>query len=620
MHLTLVLSLIGIGFFSNSALARWAAPEEATYAVNFDRSRYEINADGSYSLTSERQIEILKDKARTDLGLLRLTFDAHSSTLDLEEAKTINPKKTTQVRKEHIEIKPLASSGPGFDEKRQVTIAFPDVAVGSKLYYRYRRKIRKPSIPDFFSKNFALGWNELVQNFELTYASERPLYVQVNDPDESLEVIREQDGKLVKLRLKKPIFRRVMEEDDISIEPKSLLWIAVSTIGSWDEFPLKIPEIYETYIKSELPPKLEKIRQKAALHSDPVKQINTVTSQLAGLIHYVGDWVPVEGLFQPRPLPLVLETAFGDCKDFTSLTAIILDKLGFETHAAWILRGTNWLASPITIPALHLNHAIVWARKKGRTFWVDPTNTTSFAQGIYEDISARQALVLKPGDIRRERTPALDPSQSAIKLSFQHRFRKSSHIKTEGKFSLLGRAAQGMTAKGLSYEKSQLDFSLLRWLSNPNKLSDWKFSEYDLRSRVVSDLDASFSYRERWNPVTTSAGKGYLVGRIPYMDDFQFEREKRVSGIYFRDPKSWKRETSFLGKSVLLRTKGNCKIRSRWLDFQRSFRKRKGRVTLVEELKVKQARVPLTDIQSPAFAHLQEEVANCAQTAVVVFQ
>ncbi len=181
-----LLSGLLVFFLCSSSYARWVQPPEAASRINFERWRYRVNKDGTYALTVERQLEILKDNARTDQGLTRLTFDSRSSDFELLEAKTINPDGDHEVRKEHIEVKPLASAGPGFDEHRQITIAYPRVEVGSKLFYRYRRDIKKTGVRGLFSETFSFGWNELVEQGELAFESDIPLYHELVDPNGAL--------------------------------------------------------------------------------------------------------------------------------------------------------------------------------------------------------------------------------------------------------------------------------------------------------------------------------------------------------------------------------------------------------------------------------------------------
>lgn len=620
MKICLILALL---FSPLPSHARWAETKEAGYAITREEVHYKVETGGRYFVETLREVEILKDDARVSLGMTRLNFDATASELKLIEAYTLNGKEKTKVRAEHIEIKPLASSGPGFDEQRQLTIGYPDVKVGSKLFYRYTRKIEKPAIAGLFSAGFSVGWGELQRGLEITVDSAVPVFSEVHDPDSFFETKAGRDGKryTLAISMKKPVYRTVMEEDDSHMDATALPWIAISTAGDWKTFPTETPEAYERIIAAgELPPLFEKIYEQAKAEKSEVDQINRTTSEIAKVMRYVGDWAPIEGLFHPRPLPLVAATAFGDCKDFSTVTATILRRLGFESHAAWTNRGFNRSEPPLSLPIANYNHAIVWARKNGREFWIDPTNTTSFAQGIYEDIAGREALVLDPTKLEIRQIPPASAKGSTIEVDSTTRFLPKKIMKVEGKLTLEGRSMLGMTGAGLRFEKSHLDYNLVSWLTDAGNLIDWKFPPFDFTSRIVRDFTTNFEYRKRWNPVQTSAGPGIAVPAPPYLAQFQFRRDSRVSGLYLPDPKNWKRSVRFLGKKALVKDQPSCRIRSAWLDFTRSFRLVNGALELSEEMEFKKSPIPIQEVRTPAFARLQDAVADCLQPAIVVFQ
>ena len=131
-----------------------------------------------------------------------------------------------------------------------------------------------------------------------------------------------------------------------------------------------------------------------------IEKLNTVTSLLAENINYLGDWRPISGLYVPRDLEAIANTKLADCKDFSAATAAILRKLGMEAHISWVKRGLGAFESPTPLPTMtEFNHAIVRAVTSGRTYWVDPTNFSSFAQGIFPDIADKRTLTLDPAGI-----------------------------------------------------------------------------------------------------------------------------------------------------------------------------------------------------------------------------
>jgi transglutaminase-like putative cysteine protease len=605
---------------SLSVSGRWADPSEAASAVNFERNDYQVRKNGSYKVLVERQIEILKDKARVDLGLMRLNYDAHNSSLKVLEAKTINGERSVPVLKKHIETKPLASSGPGFDVTNQVTIAFPDVSVGSKLYVKYEREVKSPFVPNTFWVHETYGWKEWIQDLRVTLQSEVPLFAQSHDPEKILTIEKSVDGKRIAMRMKKPIFKMVVEEDNVSPDPNVLPWFAVSTMKDWTQVPPSTVQAYEQAIHSALPARFLPILERARTVANETDQINTVTSMLADQVRYVGDWVPTKGAFHPRKLETIAQTGFGDCKDFSVSTAAILEKLGYEVHGAWISRGRELVFSPLELPTLDFNHAIVYAKKGDREFWIDPTNFTSFAQGIFPDIADRRVLVLDPKKPELKRTPPLQATQSGLEVSTALKFRPDSLIDGSGEVKLQGTAMLSVTGWQMTYSKQQMDYMLISWLTNVGKILSWKFDDYSLNSRVVSDFKTPYSYQEQWRPIQTSAGTGYLIPAPPDSNYFQFKRDQRVSGIQLPDPIRWRRSFTFSGKSSLLKSPIECSDKSEWIDFSRRIQKTAAGVEFSEEIVLKKSVIPASAIQTKEFGRLHDSLTSCLQQAVIVFE
>lgn len=607
--------------FPLCAFSRWVEPAEVASKVNFEKVSYHVRADGTYEVTVERQTEIVKDNARNDMGLTRVTNDARSATFELLEAKTVNPGGVVPVRKEHIETKPLASLGPGFDEQVQLTIAYPQVEVGSKLYYKYRRDVKKAQVRGLFSATYPLGWAELLEKEEISFESEVPLYWETLDKEGLLEVESSGTGPWkLSFRLKKPAFRQIVQEERTQIPTDALPWISVSTAPNWKSFPEETPLAYEKVIHSELPKRFLPLLEKAKEKTSPLEQIDTVTSGLQELVRYVGDWQQVDGAYHPRALQLVADTGFGDCKDYASATAALLTRLGFTAHAAWVLRGGDLLLSPERkIPAPDFNHAIVRAEKNGKVYWIDPTNTQSFARAVFSDISDRPAFVLRPGAFALERTPAMDPADSSTSLQVRVKLGKAGEAKSEGELRLSGRAALSMTAQGLSLSKSQLDYSFLAWITDPTTLESWKFSDYDLRSRIVSDIGLRFTFGELFYPLRTTAGEGYSLPRNPYLDVLRARLAERAGDLLLEDPNRWRRTYTVSGKGFVFRRGVSCEGKSPWIDWKRNVRLQGGAVVATDEVTLRRARVPAREVAGEAFGRMVRKLFTCLQSAVAVY-
>ncbi len=85
-----VLQLVcAFTFIPQLSVARWASFQDAAFAVNFESAHTKIKRNGAYTNLYERQVEILKESARTDMGLVRITYNENSGGVKIIKAKTI---------------------------------------------------------------------------------------------------------------------------------------------------------------------------------------------------------------------------------------------------------------------------------------------------------------------------------------------------------------------------------------------------------------------------------------------------------------------------------------------------------------------------------------------------
>jgi Domain of Unknown Function with PDB structure (DUF3857) len=615
----LLLATLMLTLFTIRSHARWAERTDVGSVVNFERSEIHVKRNGTFTVIYERQVEILKESARMAHGLERFNIQS-KSTIEILDAHTINGKKSIAVPKRDIEIKPLASSGPGFDRQKQVSIAFPEVNIGSKLYLKYKKTLTEPQVPGYYSHYASVGVTSFLEQWDLRIQSEVPLYFETHDPQN--QIGSESSEKSVHLWLKSPAHRWPIEEESSWLNPQSVIWVGITTAKDWQSFPRPTIDAYDKVMASALPTTFDKIRTEAALLQTPVEQINYVTSHLAELVRYVGDWRPVRGAFHPRSLKQITDSGYGDCKDFTVSTGSILKSLGYEVHAAWVSRGKPAFVAPLKISALLINHAILYAVKDGHEFWIDPTNTSSFAQGIYSDIADRPALVLKPNASEMKWIPAQKADDGAIALNLNLGFpeEQSAVIEARGKFALRGHAAVNMTAAELSSSKKSIDYQFIQWITEPANLQSWEVGNYELKSRIVKDLATDIKYKEVWRPVPTTAGKGYVVPTVPHTHAFRIRLDDRVSDLRLEDPNTWSRTYRLSGRDVVFNTDIECEKTSPWADFSRKITRDHGDALIVDTIKSKMPIIPVADLKSKEFAAFQSSLLACLQEAVVIFK
>ncbi|MCC2677485.1 MAG: hypothetical protein K0R29_61 [Pseudobdellovibrio sp.] len=605
-------------FFASVSLARWGKVSESPYILKLNEVKNKIKANGAFESKFYRLIEIKNEQGRNSQGLYKFNFNPEAEKLVSIEAKTINGSKEYEVPEADIVIKPLSSSGPGFDTQNQVSVAYPNVEIGSQLELKYHLVRTKPSLPGYFNDHFTIGRHVAIENYNEIWESEGPLYVEVFDPGKFLNVTKSKNK--IEVLLVKPIYTEIYEEKNSIYAPESLTWVGVTNIEKWSDFPKATITAYEDVIKSELPASYKAILEEAKKETDPYSQIDAVTSRLADTLRYLGDWRLVKGAYHPRTLEVISGSGYGDCKDMTVSTAAILTRMGFKAHAAFVNRNFDLIASPIKVPAVYFNHAIVWAEKDGKEYWIDPTNHTSSARRIYPDIADHKTVILAPEGARESKTPAGTPESNSIKIDLDIVFKNDSELTGKGRINLAGFASESITGDELSSSKAQLDYRLVTWATNLPDLTGWKFDNYNLRSRIVKDFSVGFNFQAGWQTLVSSAGKGYAVPQAGIVKVVNTSLTDRESSLLLADPFEYRRSLRVSGKDMQNAGKLNCEGKYKWFDYSRKIKEDDDALILQDFFSIKMPIIPISDLKSADFKKAQKLFVNCVGDFAFIFE
>ena len=478
-------------FFPVFASARWANKDSASLRYDLLRSVLKVEKDGVYTHEVEFRVKILKDSAVSGFINYLMTYNEQSQKLSVLSAKTITKGKPFSVDLKFIEDKPLASAPSGFDQIRQVLIAFPQVEVGSDIYMRYRYEYKTVPYEDFFSYTQEFG-DVWFAKAEVHIESALPLYYKLNDPQRFFKIsYKTRIGKKrryeLKLRLKRPLFKKIVDEKFAFSNVNLFPFIEVASAKNWPQMVKSLVPKYESKISEPLPKLYQRILKSAKrFKTGSEEQINFIMSCLIDKIRYMRDWRSINGGYIPRSLLTIVKTGFGDCKDMSVSLSAILRQLGFETQVALIYRRSNRHSSDdYTLPNRSaFNHAIVRAKIKDKVFWLDPTNFSVYSHGVFSDIADRPALVLEQPVSKLLRTPKLHSSDSEFRLFQSFRITKNRFLKTVGSMYFKGRAAIPYTGALLNKSKKSIDYDFISFVgADISTLKKWKVGSYGLYER-----------------------------------------------------------------------------------------------------------------------------------------
>lgn len=608
---------------STSAHARWANFADAPYEIVFASNDIRVHKDGTAEATFETQIKILNESGRDAFAAVPLYYVKDNSELEIQVARIINDEQVYDLDPDTIEDKPLASAIKGFDQNHQVLLAFPNIQVGSILHLKHVRKILKPDLPGFFQTyiNFS---GQYMKTSKYVIKSETPLYTNVNNFAKYLKISRSKEGKLhvLTVTLDRPIFISIVDEYQNNINPDKYPWVYITTNDNWTQISKQIATPYLKVMQQPLPALYQEILDAAREQTDPVQQINTVTSMLNDRVQYMGDWKSAKGRFVPQDLATVAQRRMGDCKDFATGTAVILNQLGMQANVALVYRkaGIYYTIKNLLPGLTHYNHAIVRVQVGTNTYWVDPTNFFSIADVVLPDIADRPTLVLMQ-EPRSENIPPSLPSQNVLDGVKDIDLRNPALANVTGTFNVGGLSALEYTGAELQTSKNTIMNALLTQVGNFEYMLDQSVNLPPLTSRIVHDLNFKYKFKEK--DYVSMCNAGYLAQGADMSTlaaGFIFN-PAQVSDVYLGAPGIGKKIYNYNNIEPAGTLPLDTELRSPWLDISRKVNYLPNGVQVILEYEIKKSWLPNEVIRSAEYMEMAKSLSrNFSSPISIVFK
>lgn len=605
----------------NRSEARFATIDDISFKYDYYNITANVNPDGSLEQTVEWQATILKEQARSTFAGFYLNYNEDSEQIAILEAATINDNQKQLISDKEMEDKPLASSLNGFDQQRQILLSFPNLEINSKVYLKFTFKKIKPVIDKVFS--FRMYDSNYLEKVKFKLNSALPLHIKVNDPNNSLVILKDSEDNFHSLEISniKPIHHMIVEEpENVVLNDKYGTWVSLSSVASWEELAMKFADKYSQVVSQPLPNVFKQIKQVASDKNTDIDKINTVTSLLNEKVQYMGDWRSIHGQFFPRDLEKIASSQVADCKDFSVSTAAILNQMGYQATVAIVLRGVNSL-SPDTLPDYHnFNHAMLKVIANGKdVYWIDPTNTVSMAQGIFSDIASKQALVLDPKTPAYEKITDISPEHSKIMITDEVNLQNNvvSHL---GKIDCLGEQALFFTGLGLYLSPQQIQNQIFYILSgsyleeDPNKYLKLP----DLTDRVVKDLNFQYKFEKKNQLINTNLGKGISFHTYPVIDKIIDSNLNQVTDLFIGSPTTSTKRIIIKNINIKKIKDLNYIIDTPWLYFKRECVNRKNNAEILDTIIVKKIFIDNESLKSPLYQKLKNDLDKLVKGAVLI--
>ena len=628
MTMRFIITVLSMLIFSNIAQAKWASVSEASLKISKNNVTVKVNKDGTYEEIVENEMEILKEDSRDMASQYKLYYDGDSEKITILEAKTIVQGKEYIVAPDLIEDKPLASSNNGFDQYRQILLAFPKIEIGSKIYLKYKFNAFKPYLSNFFSDLTYFGNRELITNATIKISSEIPLHIKVNDPKQALKIYKDKEDNFhnIEISLNNDLYQDpINEPSDGIVNQKLFTWVSISSMNKWEDLAVsEAKQNYDKIYKQALPKTFEDIFITASKEQEEEMQINIVTSMLNDKIQYLSDRTSIDGRFATRDLAQTSESQLGDCKDFSAATLAILTKMGYKAQFALVMRGEGGFSPEILPSAESFNHVFVKVTgKNGKIYWVDPTNIQSMVNGIFADIADKPILILDSKNPSYERTPSIDPLHAQIINESEVELFSQDKLKITGKTILKNESAIFITAAELFSSKESLQDRILNMISNTSlDETNHKYIKLpDLKSRIVKDIEVEYSYQQDNNLSKTNLGKAInLEYSKSDINSFIDVSKDTISDIFLGSPYSLKKKTIFKNIKVKNIELLNNEVDSKWLYISRKLSTGNNNTLIVEDyFLLKKDLIKNEELETSEFLNLKKNLEQNFEAVSLVF-
>ncbi len=316
-----------------------------------------VHADASAVQTLESTIKVETQRGIDNHAQRSVSYNSKLENLEVIDAYTLQEDGTKiKVPKDAIRTTgdSLSDSAPMFSETKHKVIVYPNVKIGSRLYFKIRSIQHTPEFKGhfFYSHYFSPHYRYEKQEINLIVSDKLPIQVDS-------KVL---DGGLISQSNHQKHYRYTFSQDsETPIDPYEVdsddysPYIIASTFKDHIEFG----KAYEKGASSKVSvtPEIQKLADELTQGKATEKeQVAAIYHWVSKNIRYVAIYLGHGGVV-PHDAATILKNHYGDCKDHTIILASLLKAKGIESSAALINLGDNYVLPKLAVMS-PFNHVI----------------------------------------------------------------------------------------------------------------------------------------------------------------------------------------------------------------------------------------------------------------------
>ncbi|WP_413576319.1 transglutaminase domain-containing protein [Bdellovibrio sp. HCB290] len=614
-----IATVLALSLFGMQSSAEWAKETDAPYILNSTEQVITVDDNGLSDSTVTREFQAQNEQGRNFLVRQSVPTLPDASTLNFIKGFSETSGVVTAVQAKDTKMVDSVVE-QGITNGREMVIPFSNIQIGSKINYTFREKQKKFLVKGLFSRRFTIGLLVPERATKVKIRSLLPLFVKINDPWQAIKSKTYQDGPhhVLEFEQTKPLYKLPIEFNPM-LNKDTVTTIDISTTNDWAVIAGTLGEEYEDSMRVGVFPKAyEIILEKAKKQKSVPEKIDAVTSELAKIMTYSGDWTSFEKGYIPRSLDQIAKLKTGDCKDFSIATTAMLRKIGIKANVAFVYRSgweqfnssINRASDPIVTLRL-FNHAIVKIRDGSKILWVDPTNIVSNSTLTFSDITGSPALELSSQTRALEKIPVPSLEQSRIV------FDKSISINADGSadsvtsFEVAGEFVNQVL--GISFSRNEDDAKkyLTTLLASDSGKSSSTFDGVDFKTRIAAPMKGKQSVFGELIVSKDKEDKTYLTVPASRSIAIMFAlREKRITDANIGSIFYEKSNTHVKGYDIVGYPEG-CTVLSPWFKLTRSLYKVEDGFRIKDEMQIMKNEFTAKEVSSDKFQSSLGDIASC---------
>jgi transglutaminase-like putative cysteine protease len=406
---------------------------------------YEVNADGSYTATTESMTRVDSQQGIDRTGQDSIYYIDSLERVQVIDAYTLLPDgKKVQVSPESIRTMegPAASNAPMFSDTKVKVIIYPQVDVGTEVYYKVRSFHHTPVFPGHFYARAIISPHEIYKRVVINLVHSSAIDVLV-DSD------RFSGGRVESLPSDPTgTIRYKFEFSQTEAFPTETSELAYEDFAphliltTMKDYQALGAAYYSRAKLATVPtPEITELAKRlvdgASNEREKVKRIfRWVQQNIRYVAIYAGD-----GGFVPHSAQSVLENRYGDCKDHTVILESMLRTVGIESTPVLINSGRSYRLPKLAIPYA-FDHVITFV--PSLDLYLDSTYEFAKVGLLPGSNMNKDVLQVATGKISRtpKKMPGVDYTRTLVKLQLNDdgSMTGTSHTKQYGTFEIGGRA------------------------------------------------------------------------------------------------------------------------------------------------------------------------------------